>query len=109
MPRIELTRAAWQAVVHELGSTQTAPVPPGLVERIQALLAQAPHAWPEEARALELDASSAEAVRAIVAKLTGQAREAGQRAASVAEAMQIIREHQQPGEDWPDHHPGGDR
>lgn len=95
MSRIELTRAEWQAVAHELGGTQTAPVPPGLVERIQALLAQAPHDWSEEACALELDESSAEAVRAIAAKLTGQVRDAGQRAASVAEAMQIIRDHQQ--------------
>jgi hypothetical protein len=97
MPRLELTSAEWRAVAHELGSTQTAPVPPGLVERIQALLARAPSDWPEEACALELDTSSADAVRAIHANLSGQDQATGQRAASVAEAMRIIRDHQQRG------------
>jgi hypothetical protein len=95
MPRLALTRAEWQAVAHELGSTRTAPAPPGLRERIQALLARAPQDWPDEPCALELDTSSAAAVRDIVATLRGQDQHAGQRAASVAEATQIIHDHQQ--------------
>ena len=97
MPRLALTRAEWQAVAHELGSAQNASVPAGLVERIRDLLAQAPRDWTEDACALELDASSAEAVRAIHAQLTGLDRDAGQRDASVAEAVQIIHDHQQRG------------
>jgi len=95
MPRLQLTRAEWRAVAYELGGTHTAPVPPGLVERIHALLAQAPHGWPEQAFVLELDASGAEAVRGVYARLTGDDRGAGQRAASVAEAIQLLRDNQQ--------------
>ena len=97
MPRIALSQAEWQAVVRELAGMHTASAPPGLVERIQALLAQAPHEWPEQAFALELDAGSAETVRAIRASLTGEDRHAGQRAASIAEAIQVIHDHQQYG------------
>jgi hypothetical protein len=95
MPRLVLSQAEWQAVVRELAGGHTATAPPGLVERIQALLAQAPPEWPGQVFALELDAGSAEAVRAIQAALTGEDRHAGQRAASVAEALQIIHDHQQ--------------
>lgn len=97
MPRIELSLAAWQAVARELSGTHAAVAPPGVVERIQALLAQAPHGWPEQAFALELDASSAEAVRTAHAALTNVERDAGQRAASVSEAVRIIHDHQQRG------------
>jgi hypothetical protein len=68
-----------------------------LAERIHALLAEAPHAWPEETCALELDESSASAVRTIVASLSGADQDAGEQAASVAEAMRIIHDHQQRG------------
>jgi hypothetical protein len=95
MPRLELSRTEWAAVAQELAGTQLADVPPGLPQRIDALLAQAPPAWPEQRLALELDASSAEVVRVVQAALTGMARHTGQRAASVAEAMQIIADHQQ--------------
>jgi hypothetical protein len=97
MPRIVLTGAAWQAVAHELEGTHTASAPPGLAERIQALLAQAPRGWPDQTFALELDASSAEAVRTIQAARTGEPRDAGQDAAAVTAAMQIIQDHQQRG------------
>jgi hypothetical protein len=95
MPRIDLSLADWQAVAHELAGSHTAAAPPGLVERIEALLAQAPQGWPEQTFALELDESSAEVVRAIHAGLLGTDRGTGQRAASVTEAMQIIHDHQQ--------------
>ena len=97
MPRIVLSRAAWEAVAHELAGMHTATAPPGLVERVRSLLAQAPPAWPEQACALELDAGSAEAVRAVHAGLSGEDRRTGQRAASVTEAIQIIHDHQQRG------------
>jgi hypothetical protein len=95
MPRLVLSLAEWQAVAHELAGTHRAIAPPGLMERVQALLAQAPQAWPDQPFALELDASSMEAVRAVHATLTGEDRGAGQQAASVAEAIQIIHDHQQ--------------
>ncbi len=95
MPRIVLPLAEWQAVAHELAGTHTATAPPGLVERVRALLAQAPQEWPDQTFALELDESCAEAVRAVHAALTGEDRHTGQRAASVAEAIQIIHNHQQ--------------
>lgn len=97
MPRVVLSLAAWHAVARELAGTHTATAPPGVVERIQALLAQAPAGWPAQTFALELDASSAKAVHAIHAALAGDDRDAGQRSASVAEAIQIIHEHQQRG------------
>jgi hypothetical protein len=97
MPRIELSLAAWQAVARELSGTHAAVAPPGVVERIRVLLAQAPRGWPEQTFALELDASSAEAVRTAHAALTHDDRDAGQRDASVLEAIQIIHDHQQHG------------
>jgi hypothetical protein len=99
MPRISLPMAEWQAIAHELTGGQTVAVPPGVVERINALLAQAPSGWPEQIFALELDESSAEAVRSVQASLHDDDHDddlgGGQRAASVAEAMQIIWDHQQ--------------
>jgi hypothetical protein len=97
MPRISLSLAQWQAVAQELAGTHTAVAPPGLSERIQALLIQAPQGWPEQVFALELDESCAEAVRALNATLTGDDLGAGQRTATVSEAMRIIHNHQQRG------------
>jgi hypothetical protein len=97
MPRIVLPLAVWQAIARELAGSHTAAAPPGLRERIQALLAQAPQAWPEQILALELDSSSAEAVRSVEASLTGDGPGDGQRAASVVEAIRIIHDHQQRG------------
>lgn len=96
MPRVELPLAAWQAVARELSGPHGA-APPGVVERIRALLDQAPQGWPEQGFALELDESSAEAVRIAHAALTNVDRDAGQRASSVDEAIRIIHDHQQRG------------
>ncbi len=101
MPRITLTMEEWQGVVRELTGAHTAPAPPGVVERIQALLDQAPVGWPHQVFALELDDSSAEAVHAVRTSLTQDDTGCGQRAASISEAMQIIWDHQQ-------HDDGGD-
>jgi hypothetical protein len=95
MPRLVLSLADWQAVAHELAGTNRAIAPPGLIERVQALLAEAPQAWPDQPFALELDASCIEAVRAVHATLTGEDRTTGQQMASVAEAIRIIHDHQQ--------------
>lgn len=94
MPRIVLTLAEWREVAHELAGKHSEAAPPGLAERVRAMLAQAPQAWPDQAFALELDEGSAEAVRAVHAALSGEDRHAGQDAASVAEAMRIIHDHQ---------------
>lgn len=97
MPRIVLSLAAWQAVAQELTGMHTAEAPPGLSERIQALLAQAPPGWPNQPFALELDESSAETVRLTHDALTRHDPGAAQRITSVAEADQIIHDHQQLG------------
>lgn len=96
MPRILLSLAAWQAVARELSGAHAAAPPPG-VERIRALVAQAPPGWPEQLFALEVDAISADAVRTVHAAQTNVDRDARQRAASVSEAMRIIHDHQQRG------------
>lgn len=93
MPKMTYRRAEWLAIAEELAAPRW-PVPPGLAERVRALLQEIPDAWPEQSATLELDASSAEAVRAVRARLAGRDPGAGQRAASVAEANAIIRDHQ---------------
>jgi hypothetical protein len=94
MPRITLSLAEWQNVSRELGASHTESAPPGLQERVLALIGQALQDWPDQPFALELDAGSAAAVRAAHASLTKRDPEAGQRAASVAEAVRIIHDHQ---------------
>jgi hypothetical protein len=94
MPRIVLTLDEWQAVARELAAAHTIAAPPGLSERVRALLTQAHLGWTEQAIALELDEGSAEAVRAVHFGLTGTDPSAEQRSASVTEADDIIRDHQ---------------
>jgi hypothetical protein len=94
MPRIVLSLEEWQAVARELAGAHTIAAPPGLSERVRELLEQAHDGWAEQAIALELDEGSAAAVRAVRGLLTGTDPAAGQRSASVAEADEIIRDHQ---------------
>ena len=94
MPRLVHSRAEWLAIARELDGSHAA-TPPGLTERVQALLREAPGGWPDQLYALELDEGSAEAVHAIHAALAGRDPNAGQRAATVAEAEAVIRDHQQ--------------
>jgi DNA-binding NarL/FixJ family response regulator len=94
MPRIVLSLEEWQAVAHELAASHTFSAPPGLTERVRELLTQAHDGWAEQAIALELDEGSAETVRAVHSVLTGTDPNAGQRSASIAEADDIIRDHQ---------------
>ena len=94
MPRIVLSLEEWRAVARELAAAHTIAAPPGLSERVQALLTQAHDGWVDHAVALELDEGSAEIVRSIHRPFTGTDPNAGQRTASVDEADDIIRDHQ---------------
>jgi hypothetical protein len=94
MPRIVLALAEWQAIARELAADHTEAPPPGLAERVAGLLAQAPEGWPDQPYALELDEAAAAAVRDLRAAISGRDPDAWQRAASVAEAVEIVRDHQ---------------
>jgi hypothetical protein len=95
MVTIVLSLAEWQAVLHELAAAHTESAPPGLQARVRDLVAQSPKTWPTQHFALELDESSAEAVQRVFGAITMRDPATTQRDASVAEAMHIIREHQQ--------------
>ena len=77
MPRIVLSLEEWRAVARELAATHTIAAPPGLSERVQALLTQAHDGWVEPAIALELDEGSAETVRAVHRAAHGNRPERG--------------------------------
>ncbi len=94
MPRIVLSLEEWRAVARELAAAHTIAAPPGLSERVRALLTQAHDGWVDHAVALELDEGSAEIVRSIYRTLTGMDPAAEQRSASVDEADDIVRQHQ---------------
>ena len=94
MPRIVLSLDEWRAVARELAAAHTSAAPPGLSERVQALLTQAHDGWVDRAVALELDEGSAEIVRSVYRGLMGADPNLGQRSASVAEADMIVRDHQ---------------
>jgi hypothetical protein len=94
MPRIVLSLKEWRALARELAAAHTIASPPGLSERVQALLAQAHDGWVDQAVALELDEGSAEIVRSVHHALSGTDPDAGQRSASVTEADTIVRDHQ---------------
>jgi hypothetical protein len=94
MPRIVLSLDEWRAVARELAAAHTVVAPPGLSERIQALLTQAHDGWVDQTIALELDEGSAEIVRSVHRAVTGTDPNVGQRSASVAEADMIVRDHQ---------------
>jgi hypothetical protein len=95
---ITLTRREWVAVLNQLDASHFENDPPGLAERIAYLLAATPAAWPDQACNLELsDLTAADLVHAIVHEMHMQSVEPGfvwQEDASVAEAEQIIRNHQ---------------
>ena len=93
MPRLTHTRAEWLAIADELAAPHRGG-PPGVAERVLALLREVPAGWPDQPAALELDEGSAEAVRAVAAALAGRNPAAGRRSASVAEAEAIVRAHQ---------------
>jgi hypothetical protein len=94
MPRIVLSLEEWRVVARELTAAHTIDAPPGLSQRVQALLTQAHDGWVDHAVALELDEGSAEFVRSVHRALTGADPASGQRSTSVAEADMIVRDHQ---------------
>jgi hypothetical protein len=96
MPHIVLTLREWRAIAHELIGPHTRVPPVGLRERLEALMAEAPCNWPDQTYALELSEASAEAVWRVHAALNATDLRAGQGRASVAAAMRVIRDHQQP-------------
>ena len=98
MPRLTLTRAEWLAVANKLAEPRQTTAPPGVEERVRALLRQVPGDWPDQPSTLELDEGSADAVRGALAAITGHDPADGQRAASVLEANEIIRDHQRDSE-----------
>src|SRR5919107_195082 len=94
MPRIVFSLEEGREVARELAAAHTIAAPPGLSERVQALLTQAHDGWVDHAVALELDEGSAEIVRSIRRTVTGTDPAAEQRSASIDEADAIIRDHQ---------------
>jgi hypothetical protein len=94
MPRIVFSLQEWRAIARELAAAHTIAAPPGLSERVGALLTQAHDGWVDHAVALELDEGSAQIVRSIHRTLTGTDPAAEQRSASVDEADDIVRQHQ---------------
>lgn len=105
MDRVTLRRAEWLAVARELDATYRDSAPPGLRERIADLLMRYPRVWNDEACPLELDPAAAEVVRAIVRRGRGLASDPAQehaRRSALAEAEEIIREHQRPGDESSD-------
>jgi hypothetical protein len=87
MSRLTYTRAEWVGIAQLLALADRASVPPGLAERIDALLRETPSEWSEEPCALELDAGSAAAVQHLTAQRPVESRTLG-------EAEGIIRDHQ---------------
>jgi hypothetical protein len=98
VPLITLSRREWIAVGEELNGRPRDEAPPGLNERITALLAATPAAWPDQVCNLELsDLTAADIVYSIVRQLHDHDIAPGfmwQEEASIAEAEEIIRDHQ---------------
>lgn len=63
MRRLTYTRTEWSRLLRQLDHADRAYVPPGLAERIDALLRETPQEWPEEPCTLELDAATAAVVQ----------------------------------------------
>jgi hypothetical protein len=96
MAHIVLTLAEWRAVAHELRGAHHAGAPAGLNERLQAFIQDTPRDWQDQPYAIDLDATSIEAVWAVHASVTTSRPATNDQHASVLAAMQIIYLHQQP-------------
>ena len=99
MAHIVLTLAEWRAVAHELRGAHHAAAPAGLNERLQAFFQEIPRGWQDQPYAINLDATSIEAVWAMHASVTNCRPATNSEHASVLTAMQIIYLHQQPIDD----------
>jgi hypothetical protein len=97
MERLAYPRREWEVIARELGATDRENAPAGLRERVATLLAGTPRGWADQTCELELDATSARVVRAILRRGGGTPADpglAGQQGASVAEAEAVVRDHQ---------------
>lgn len=97
MDDVTLPRAEWAAVARELASTSRGEEASGLRHRIDQLLTDTPAGWAEEPCTLSLDPSAANVVRAVVRRGRGLAVDPArvrERAAGLAEAEEVIRDHQ---------------
>jgi hypothetical protein len=97
MDDVTLPRSVWAAVARQLASDSRGEEPSGLRHRIQRLLADTPARWADEPCTLTLDPSAARVVRAVVRRGRGLAVDparAREWEAGVAEAGQVIRDHQ---------------
>jgi hypothetical protein len=98
MAFVTLSRREWVAIKGELDFAFGDDSPPGLRERIAALLVVTPSTWSDQACQLELaDLSAVELVRSIARQGRRQLFDPHflwQEQASIAEAEQIIRNHQ---------------
>ena len=98
MTLVTLARQEWKAVAEELDAAYGDDSPPGLRERIATLLAATPAAWPDQACKLELaDLAAVELVESIVRQQEKQLELPEfrwQEQSSIAEAEQIIHDHQ---------------
>jgi hypothetical protein len=97
--RLTYTRSDWLAIAQELAANDRAKAPPGLIERIRALLHQVPGDWTGEPCALELDPAGAEIVRAVQARLDDRGR-AGDGGAAVSAAEALLRDHHEFGQGY---------
>jgi hypothetical protein len=96
MAHIVLTLAEWRAVAHELRGAHRAAAPAGLNERLQALFQEAPRDWLDQPYAIDLDATSIEAVWAMHARVSHCRLVTNDEHMGVLTAMEIIYRHQQP-------------
>ncbi|MEA2598205.1 MAG: hypothetical protein QOF01_4674 [Thermomicrobiales bacterium] len=97
MDEVTLSRGEWAAVARELDATSGGEEPTGLRSRIARLLADTPSAWGEEPCTLDLDPSATAVVQAIVRRgrgLPSHPSHARERSAGLAEAEEVLREHQ---------------
>lgn len=100
MDDVTLSRGEWAAVARDLDATSAwnePSGPPGLRERIAALLADTPAAWAEQRCTLALDPPAAATVRAIVRRGRDEPAHPERRveaAEAIAAAAAIVRDHQ---------------
>ena len=84
MPQLIYTRTEWEIIAGMIADGDIGDVPPGLAQRVAALLHATPGSWPNEQCTLDLDPTSAEFVMNLAAPRRG-----------LADAERIIRTHQE--------------
>ncbi|MDQ2654665.1 MAG: hypothetical protein M3Z20_16655 [Chloroflexota bacterium] len=99
MAHIVLTLAEWRAIAHELRGAHCAAAPAGLNERLQAFIRETPRGWQDQPYAIDLDATSIEAVWAMHATVSNCRLVTNDEHTSVLAAMEIVYRHQQPADD----------